>query len=267
MPVLYQDGVKFNYVDQGSGRPVVFLHGLGADINHALGVLKQIPNVRAVSLEMRGHGRTSLGPASRISFQQFATDVVGLMDHLGISRAVVGGISMGSCVALKTALMYPGRVEGLIIVRPAWTHEGMTPLACRLYPLVYALMQEYGPVEAKRIYARLVRRSPLYKDQPAALSAALNLFANRAARLTSIKYIQMAKDTPLAAAEELKAVTQPTLVVANTRDFIHPAGIAEYFAAHLPNAELRYIVSRSVSRRGHQLELVEVVKSFVESLS
>lgn len=266
MPVVRQNGLRFHYMDRGSGRPLVFLHGLGGSIDHACTVLNHTPNVRAVSLDMRGHGRTGLGPPSQLNFQQFAEDVAGLMDHLRIDRAVVGGISMGAGVSLKLALSFPERVEGLILVRPAWTHEGMARLAQRLYPQVHELIQVHGPLWGRQEFLARSRASRLYREQPAALSSLLGLFRNKRATGTSIKYFQMAHDRPLTSAEELSSLTMPTLVVGNTHDFIHPAEFAQYYASHIPGAVLRYITSRSISRTRHQQELVKAVNDFLAYL-
>ena len=74
-----------------------------------------------IAMDCRGHGQTeaNLDP-SRISFAQFAEDLAMLLNSLSIERAVVGGISMGAGVALAFALAHPERVNGLMLVRPAW---------------------------------------------------------------------------------------------------------------------------------------------------
>ena len=52
------------------------------------------------------------------SFDTFADHVVALMDHLGIERCHLGGLSMGSAIALNIALRYPDRFKKLILLRP-----------------------------------------------------------------------------------------------------------------------------------------------------
>ena len=99
MPVLRQNGLRFHYMDRGSGTPLVFLHGLGGSIDHACTVLNHTPNVRAVSLDMRGHGRTGLGPPSQLNFNSSRRGRGRAHGPLRIDRAVVGGISMGAGVS------------------------------------------------------------------------------------------------------------------------------------------------------------------------
>ena len=93
MPVFERDGLDFHYLDKGepSGRPFVFQHGLGGDVSQPAGVFSPPLGIRLLSLDCCGHGGTyPLGDALKLSFSSFADDVVALMDHLGLERAVVG---------------------------------------------------------------------------------------------------------------------------------------------------------------------------------
>ena len=90
-------------------------------ISQPAGIFPPMSGVRLLSLDCRGHGGTRpLGPRTSSPFSSFADDVAALMDHLGLQRAVVGGISMGAGVALNLAFRYPQRVVGLVLAHPAW---------------------------------------------------------------------------------------------------------------------------------------------------
>ena len=78
-----------------------------------------------------------------LSIQQFADDAVALLDHLGVRRAVVGGISLGAAIALRLAVHFPERVSELIIARPAWVSEA-APEHLRIYLDVAELLAQYG---------------------------------------------------------------------------------------------------------------------------
>ena len=73
--------------------------------------------------------------------QCLADDLVALLDHLEIERAVVGGISLGSAVAVNMALRYPERVRGLVLSRPAWIDRPL-PENVRLYSMIAELASE-----------------------------------------------------------------------------------------------------------------------------
>ena len=108
MPFFYRDGLRFHYRDSGAGVPFVFQHGLGGDLTQPFGVYQPAGGVRVIGFDFRGHGETRpLGDPAKLRIECLADDLVGLLDHLGIERAVVGGISLGSAVAVSTALRYP----------------------------------------------------------------------------------------------------------------------------------------------------------------
>jgi non-heme chloroperoxidase len=87
-------------------------------------VLDQLPrDVRAIAVSQRGHGESDK-PATGYAVEDFAADVVGLLDALGIERAVLTGHS-GSClVARRVALDHPDRVSGLILEASPTTLRG-----------------------------------------------------------------------------------------------------------------------------------------------
>src|SRR5271165_1473207 len=120
MLFLERDNLRFHYWDKGGGLPFVFQHGLGGEISQPFGLYRPISGVRMVAFDMRGHGETRpLGDLDKLTIASLADDLVALLDHLAISRAVVGGISLGAAVAVNTALRHPERVLGLVLSRPA----------------------------------------------------------------------------------------------------------------------------------------------------
>ena len=122
-------GPVLEYVESGdrTGVPVVFLHGITDSWRSFEPVLPHLPSwIRAVSVTQRGHGGSSR-PARGYGLADFAGDVAGFLDRLGIdrARAVIAGHSMGSLVAARFAVDYPDRLAGLILAgsfhRPADT--------------------------------------------------------------------------------------------------------------------------------------------------
>ncbi|TCT06684.1 3-oxoadipate enol-lactonase [Aquabacter spiritensis] len=68
---------------------------------------------RVLRYDTRGHGRSS-APAGPYSMATFAADLVGLMDHFGIDKADIVGLSMGGMTGLGVAITYPDRVNRLV---------------------------------------------------------------------------------------------------------------------------------------------------------
>ena len=111
--------------DDDSRRPLVLLHGgvLTVGLTFAAVLPTLAAGRRVVAPELQGHGHTAdtdraLTPAN------LASDVVALLDELGIERADVLGFSLGGLVALQLALGHPGRVGRLVLASTPYAQEG-----------------------------------------------------------------------------------------------------------------------------------------------
>src|SRR5205085_1858363 len=138
MPRWIHDGLRFHYREMGAGLPFFFQHGLTADVTQPFGVFTPPSGVRMMAMDCRSHGLSAPLTDRNIGIAHFTNDLIALMDHLAIQQAVVGGISMGSAIALNLGLRFPERVLGLVISRPAWL-EGPLPENVGLYTTVAEL--------------------------------------------------------------------------------------------------------------------------------
>jgi non-heme chloroperoxidase len=124
--VTLASGLTLSYVDQGdaSGPAVLLLPGPTDSWRSYQPVLDLLPHeIRAISASQRGHGDSDK-PDTGYGVEEFAADVVSLLDALGIERAVLTGHS-GSClVARRVALDHPDRVAGLILEASPTTLRG-----------------------------------------------------------------------------------------------------------------------------------------------
>src|SRR5205823_14764794 len=129
---------------EGQGLPLVFQHGLGGDLSQPFAVYHPSSGVRLLGFDSRGHGQTHpLGDVDKLSIATLADDLIAFLDHLGIDWAVVGGISLGSAVAVNVALRFPDRVLGLVLSRPAWV-DGPVPENVRLFAMIARLIRDLG---------------------------------------------------------------------------------------------------------------------------
>jgi pimeloyl-ACP methyl ester carboxylesterase len=124
------NGLRMYYEVHGSGpgAPLVLLHGGLLTIELSFGALlpEFAKDRRVIAAELQGHGRTAdidrpMGP------DQLASDVAGLLDHLGVSRADILGFSLGGMVALQFVLDYPDRARRAILVSVASAPDGFRP--------------------------------------------------------------------------------------------------------------------------------------------
>jgi pimeloyl-ACP methyl ester carboxylesterase len=94
--------------------PVLMVHGAGGTHLDWPAELRRMPEANAIIPDLPGHGRSK--GDSRINISGYAADIIGLMDVLKLPKAIILGHSMGGAVALTTALHYPNRVHGLILI-------------------------------------------------------------------------------------------------------------------------------------------------------
>jgi len=116
MPAAEVRGAQIAYDDTGGdGPPVILAHGFLMDRTmFAPQVEALAPSHRVITWDERGFGET-VYDGEPFTYWDSAADCLGLLDQLGIDRAVVGGMSQGGFVTQRTALTAPERVRGLLL--------------------------------------------------------------------------------------------------------------------------------------------------------
>lgn len=119
MPKIQVGDVNFHYLRVGQGPDLVMLHGfLG---NQAVWHLVIVPQLRRhfriTTYDLRGHGYSDVTPTGYTT-ENMARDLEGLLDQLGIERAILVGHSFGADVCLYFSLFHPERVTSLIAMEP-----------------------------------------------------------------------------------------------------------------------------------------------------
>jgi len=241
-----RDGCRVSYVDEGEGMPVLWQHGLGATQAQVAEVFPESSQFRRITMECRGHAESELGALERLSIQQFADDAVVLLDHLGVRRAVVGGISLGAAIALRLAVHYPERVSEQIIARPAWISEA-APERLKIYIDVAELLAKYGSEQGlTRLQA--TERYPLVMRESPDNAASMRSFFTREPASTVELLSRIPAQGPGVTREQMSRLALPTLVIANEGDYVHSIAMATEVAELIPGAKLLIIPSKHTNR-------------------
>lgn len=121
MPFAAVNGVRLAYESIGQGVPLLFIHGgyggaatTLAPQSHAIRTILPRDKVRTILYDRRNAGSSEYSDA-RYTLATLASDALGLLDHLGISKAIVVGSSAGGPIALELALSTPKRVMALCL--------------------------------------------------------------------------------------------------------------------------------------------------------
>ena len=125
------NGVRIRYVEQGSGPPVVLLHGVSGDVDSSWVETGVLPNLasdyRVIAFDSRGNGKSDKPHDPQSYGLQMGQDVVRLLDHLHIARAHIVGHSMGAGTTAKLLTTNPDRFLTATLSgsagRQRWTPE------------------------------------------------------------------------------------------------------------------------------------------------
>ncbi|HPF52967.1 MAG TPA: alpha/beta hydrolase [Draconibacterium sp.] len=251
--------MDFNYVSRGNGIPLFFQHGLGGNLGQAQDLLKDLPCVQLISMDSRGHGKTSFDKASNISFNQYADDLISLGKQLNIEKAVYGGISMGSGIALNVAIRYPELVQALVLIRPAWLDQ---PNPNNLH-----ILQNLASLLRKNEGEQIVE-SPEYKKMaanvPGAAQSVLGELNREQSEHTAEVLDGMCGDSPFKSLEDLRKIDIPVLIIASDSDPMHPFEFAVQLHENIQNSKLVKVASRYLQPERHWEEVLSSVRGFLE---
>jgi pimeloyl-ACP methyl ester carboxylesterase len=214
------NGISLHVEDQGSGAPVVLLHGW-PDSSYLW--RNQIPSLvsngfRVIAPDMRGFGQSDKPQGvSAYAFSNAVADVVGVMDTLEIPSAHIVGHDWGAAIAWMVAILQPDRVEKLVVLSVPHPRAPQTILQREMawYQLFFqfeGVAEAWLPLDDWAFLRELLRgdgdvdRYVEDLSRPGALAAALNWYrANLAPR-------------PPGSGPALPSVKAPTLAVWSTAD-------------------------------------------------
>jgi pimeloyl-ACP methyl ester carboxylesterase len=263
MSFFDHDGLTFAYRDEGHGHPLIFQHGLGGDLSQPFSVYRPASGIRLLGFDTRGHGRTQpLGDPDKLTIATLAEDLTAFLDHLGIDRAVIGGISLGSAVAVNAALRFPDRILGLVLSRPAWV-DGPVPANVHLYGTIARLIRESGPELGLARFRETPEFRAMERESPDCARSLVGQFEQPRAAECVARLERLPGDTPCRDREEYRTIRVPTLILGNRQDPIHPWAFAETLAQLIPGASLSEITPKSVNVERHAADVKTAIDAFL----
>lgn len=238
--------------------PVVLAHGFLMDHEmFAPQVAALQDRYRVITWDQRGFGKTVFD-GRPFDLWASAEDCLGLMDHLRIREAVVGGMSQGGFVALRIALMAPHRVRALILLS---TEAGVFDAADKAANdnLNHAWLDE-GPTDelVRSVAGTLI-------DDPAHESLWIAKWQSRPKELFRLPYRCLADRSDLSG--RLSEIVCPALVVHGTEDVAVPVGRGEALAAGLTGCEgLVRVAGAHTASMTNPVPVDEAIRDFLDRL-
>lgn len=125
------DGIRTNYHDEGSGQPVVLVHGSGPGVsawaNWRLTMPQLARRFRVLAPDIMGFGYTDRPSPARYDLDSWTSHLVGFLDAMELHRVALVGNSFGGALALNVAARHPDRVSRLVLMGSVGAPFEITP--------------------------------------------------------------------------------------------------------------------------------------------
>jgi pimeloyl-ACP methyl ester carboxylesterase len=229
VPVAKVNGIEINYRVAGSGDPLVMIQGFSTNQS---GWYAQVPFFKkyfqVVTFDNRGVGG-SAKPSGPYTTRMMADDTVALMDHLGIKKAHIMGISMGGMITQELAINYPGRVNKLVLAATFSCKEGASGDSPDQKEAL-----KLSPSKMARRMIDLALNKPVYRFT-FGLMAKIQLLTLKPADRIGLGGQGLACNSHNTLTR-LRQIKAPTLVIVGTGDHIIKPSSSDVIASQIPHA-------------------------------
>ena len=220
--------IKTFYIEKGDGFPIILLHGNNENCSYFKSQIDEFSQYYKVfAIDTRGHGNTPRGEKP-FTINQFAHDLSNFMDEKNINKAHLLGFSDGGNIAIVFSVLYPEKVEKLILCGANLYPKGLTNLT-----QVTDKIQYY--------YTRLFLKNNLKKEM-----------------------LELMVQQPNINPDELSKIKSKTLVIAGTKDLIKKEH-TELIAKKIPDSKLVFIEGNHFIVYNNSYEFNKQVLNFLQA--
>lgn len=230
-------GIEYAIEGHRTGLPVVFIHGFPFSKEMwkpQIDALKK--DHYLITYDVRGHGASDVGDG-QYTVECFVDDLIGLLDHVKVSRAVVVGLSMGGYIALRAIERNPERFRALVLCdtrSEADGNEGKIKRAQQAKTVKSGGMKKFAETFLKAVFheatfqtnpqAVEMIRDMIERSSPLAVAGTLTALAARTDTTSSLYNIKV-----------------PTLIVVGKHDMLTPPSASHAMKEKIPSAALHII--------------------------
>lgn len=229
MPTFRSNGAKLFYEEEGTGFPLIMLHGLHGSNKMLKNEIKWLKEYfRVIALDSRGHGKSD--KPLHYTLEEHIQDVINLLNHLEIETGYLMGTSMGSYIAQGVAIKVPNRAKKLVLIVPK--SHGKTSSMQELFA------RHAEELEGLTFEEKLSRVSKYIFHDPIAVQEAFSAFYDQQAVLSSPQE-QEAANKALEGfdfRDHLQHITASTLIISGKYDGLNPPERGKEIASRIPGS-------------------------------
>ena len=252
------NNIAINYNEHGisQGLPVVFIHGFPFSHDMWEPQMNVMPNdIHAIAYDVRGHGDSDVGDG-QFTIELFVDDLIALLDHLFIEKAILCGLSMGGYIALRTFERHPDRVRGLILCD---TKSGPDMNAAKIKRTVTMKAVKAAGVQTfAEDFVKAIFWEKTFKRNPSIIAFIKQIICTNSQRGICGTLLALAARTDTT--PTLSSINIPTCIIVGEHDKLTPPSDAQTMHSMIEGSELHIL-----SNAAHMSNL-ENVQEFNERL-
>lgn len=232
------NGVELEWRERGEGDAILFVHGFpfnSAMWGNQLAGLP--PGWRGIAPDLRGFGASEIGADPVFRMDLLAADLAALLDHLGIERVVLCGLSMGGYVTFEFWRQFGERVRGIILSDTRATAD--SPDTRRARHHLADRVRAEGPSPVINALLPKLLSSSTTSSRPGVVSMVRAMMEETAPEAMARALLGMAARAD--ADPLLSTIDVPVLVVVGTEDVITSRGQVEMLARAIRGARIEPI--------------------------
>ncbi len=230
-------GTDLHYEIKGAGPAVLFLHAFPLTLRMWDAQARALEGThQVVRFDARGFGGTPPGDGL-LTMERIADDAVALLDHLGLSKAIVCGLSMGGYAAFALMRRHPERVKGLVLADTR-TPPDSPEAKLNRSTQAYTVRREGSPGIADAFLQKGVGETTR-KERPEVVARVREMILAASARgiVDALAGLAARADS----GPTLREIQVPTLVVCGAEDELTPVADAEAIQRGIPGSRLEVI--------------------------
>jgi 3-oxoadipate enol-lactonase len=250
--------IALHYNEHGArqGIPIIFIHGF--PFNHKMWEpqIQHLPNdIHAIVYDVRGHGSSDVGDG-QFTIELFTDDLIALLDHLSLDKAVLCGLSMGGYIALRAVEKYPDRISGLVLCdtkSESDTDEAKVKRTVTMNKVKVSGVKYFADDFVTSIFCENT-----FRHNPATIGFIKKIICENSPLGICGTLLALASRTNTTLT--LPSISVPTCIITGEQDKLTPPSVMQAIHAAIKNSEIHIL-----SDAGHMTNL-ENSKTFNEKL-